>query len=123
MARLDTYEKRPSGMNEYLSMYGWHFSKKMAEFASLHFCDGRELIDSQALNKISKNLDLVKNNIGFDANYLFARFQKLFPENSDYQLAKMIDDWLKNNYEESVFTNFYSDCIANGIAIIWEEMI
>ena len=31
--RLDTYDRLPSGMKEYLSQYGWHFSKKMCEWA------------------------------------------------------------------------------------------
>lgn len=31
--RLDTNSNFPSGMTEYLSIYGWHFSKKMCEFA------------------------------------------------------------------------------------------
>ena len=31
--RLDAREVFPSGMEEYLSQYGWHFSKKMCEWA------------------------------------------------------------------------------------------
>ena len=31
--RLDTYDKMPSAMKNYLSLYGWHFSKKMCEWA------------------------------------------------------------------------------------------
>lgn len=33
MSRMDVYERFPEGMKEYLSNYGWHFSKKMCEFA------------------------------------------------------------------------------------------
>ena len=33
MDRMDIYEMMPSGMNEYLSNYGWHFSKKLCEHA------------------------------------------------------------------------------------------
>lgn len=29
--RLDARDTFPSGMEEYLSNYGWHFSKKMAD--------------------------------------------------------------------------------------------
>ena len=29
--RLDSRDKLPSGMEEYLSAYGWHFSKKLCE--------------------------------------------------------------------------------------------
>lgn len=28
MSRMDVYERLPEGMKEYLSNYGWHFSKK-----------------------------------------------------------------------------------------------
>ena len=31
--RLDAYDRFPSGMKEYISQYGWHFSKKMCEWA------------------------------------------------------------------------------------------
>ena len=31
--RLDIYDKFPSGMQQYLGCYGWHFSKRMAQFA------------------------------------------------------------------------------------------
>ena len=34
MDRLDTYERIPEGMREYLSHYGWHFSPKLAEYAT-----------------------------------------------------------------------------------------
>ena len=30
--RLDAYDRFPSGMKEYISQYGWHFSKKMCEW-------------------------------------------------------------------------------------------
>ena len=33
MDRLDTHENFPAGFREYLENYGWHFSKKMCEFA------------------------------------------------------------------------------------------
>ena len=33
--RLDTYDKMPLAMKNYLSLYGWHFSKKMCEWACL----------------------------------------------------------------------------------------
>jgi hypothetical protein len=31
--RLDTYSKLPSGLEDYLSCYGWHFNKKLCDFA------------------------------------------------------------------------------------------
>lgn len=31
--RLDTYDRIPPAMADYLSQYGWHFSKKMCLWA------------------------------------------------------------------------------------------
>ena len=31
--RLDNRDKLPSGFEEYLSIYGWHFSKKLCMWA------------------------------------------------------------------------------------------
>lgn len=123
MARLDTYERRPSGMDAYLSMYGWHFSKRMAQFAAEKFCNGTGIVETKLLETICKDFDVIKHNNGYDAHYLFARFRSMMPGYGEKDIARLVDCWLKNNYETSAFTNFYSDCIANGIAIIWEDMI
>ena len=32
--RLDIYDKMPSGLEDYLTYYGWHFSKKLCDFAT-----------------------------------------------------------------------------------------
>ena len=46
--RLDSYDTYPSGMREYLSTYGWHFSKKMCEWAvSRMYKDEKEIKTEQ----------------------------------------------------------------------------
>lgn len=54
-ARLDNYEVKPSGMDNYLQNYGWHFSKKMCEWA-VSMMKGREgnfikMVDKNSLEQ------------------------------------------------------------------------
>ena len=47
---LDSYDVRPKEMINYLRYYGWHFNKKMLDFAtSLMYKDGKPI------NPISKD--------------------------------------------------------------------
>lgn len=39
--RLDTYDRIPPAMADYLSQYGWHFSKKMCLWAVSRHEDGK----------------------------------------------------------------------------------
>lgn len=121
MARLDNYEKRPSGMDEYLSTYGWHFSKAMAKFAISQFYPDQELPTIETMNKYASRCVAIKTAKGYDAYFLFVKFRMLIPEMQLGQIALIVDSYLSKNYDTMAFTNFYSDCIANGIPIIWED--
>ena len=48
MARFDMYEKKPAGMDNYLSNYGWHFSKKMCEWAISMMKDNVYIINTSS---------------------------------------------------------------------------
>lgn len=122
MNRLDFYEneKLPSGMKEYLSEYGWHFSKNMAKFASTKFFDG---LDVNSFDKSIEKRGIDKLSQGYDAQFLIMKFKKIFTSQSDDQIFFMVIDYLKNNYTEAAFTNFYSDCIATSTIINWEDML
>jgi hypothetical protein len=50
-ARLDNYEVKPAGMDNYLQNYGWHFSKKMCEWA-VSMMKGRE---GNSIKMVDKN--------------------------------------------------------------------
>lgn len=41
--RLDTYDRIPPAMADYLSQYGWHFSKKMCLWAVSPHEDGKQI--------------------------------------------------------------------------------
>ena len=135
--RLDAREVFPSGMEEYLSQYGWHFSKKMCEWAVSRMYKRNSLdkkIPIQSWNKDSVDKLLnkygvtIENKIGYD--YVFAANMCI----ADYYSSSIIDEqhvalFIKDyvddpdGYEELPFTRFYADCIGSGVPINWEDML
>ena len=75
MARLDSYAGYPSGMEEYLTYYGWHFSKKMCEWAVSRMYKSEnkrkvyiDMISKESLDAIMKRYGLkLTNDNGYDA--------------------------------------------------------
>lgn len=134
--RLDNKGEYPSGMKEYLEMYGWHFSKKMSEWAAsrMYKMTGgkkshiepytKESFES-AMTRYGHKIDGVK---GYDdiylANMCKADFygSSILDENS---LIKFVKDIIEDpdGYEGLPFTRFYADCIGSGTPINWEDVI
>lgn len=135
--RLDARDQFPSGMEEYLAQNGWHFSKKMFEYASDRMYkkepSGRktklvvltkEMVD-ELLKKYGVNLE---NKYGYD--YVFAanmcKADYLGSSVPDEQhLALFVKDYVDDpdGYPELPFTRFYGDCIGTGTPIAWEDVI
>ena len=135
--RLDAREVFPSGMEEYLSQYGWHFSKKMCEWAvsrmyKRNSLDKKIPIHSWNKDSVDKLLNkygvTIENKIGYD--YVFAANMCI----ADYYGSSIIDEqhvalFIKDyvddpdGYEELPFTRFYADCIGSGVPINWEDML
>lgn len=135
--RLDAYEKLPSGMREYLENYGWHFSKKMCEFAVSNMkkkdASGKltpitpytkEQVDSM----LQQHGVQIEEKNGYD--YVFAANMG----KSDYMgssikdeqhLALFVKDYVSDPdaYEGLPFTRYYADTIGSGTPITWEEML
>ena len=136
--RLDSYDIYPSGMREYLSTYGWHFSKKMCEWAvSRMYKDGENNKPEQAIPNYTRervdlllkrfNLKLEKNK-GYDDVYIanMCKFDFLGSSiDNEMKLAQFIKDYIDDAdaYEGMPFTRFYADCIGSGTPIIWEDML
>ena len=131
------YDKFPEGMKNYLSQYGWHFSKKMCE----HAVSGMEKIDPagnkvkiQPFNKEQVDALLkqhgveVNNKGGYDyiyaANMCKADYLGSGVPGEAY-LAKFVRDYVDDPDapEGKTFCRYYADCIAGGKPIIWEDMI
>lgn len=129
---LDQYDQRPSDMIKYLSNYGWHFTRKMCEFAVSQMRKGGKkvnMLDRARVDTILKNAGVtIENNQLYDyvyvANMAYADFYGSSILN-DSQLAKYIKDVMEDEdgYDGLVFNRWYADTCKLGIAIDWEEMI
>ena len=131
--RLDDREEFPTGLEKYLSMYGWHFSKKLCNFAVSNMKkDGGERI--APITKETLDLLLAKNGIELDNKF---GYDYVFVANmckADYlgssvpdeaHLAKFVKDYCDDpdGYSELPMTRFYADIIGKGVPVIWEDML
>ena len=136
MARLDSYTSYPSGMEEYLSYYGWHFSKKMFEWATgkMYRKEGVRKVKIDVSSKEDTEKLLKKYNIkltkdyGYDAAYVVNMCKADYYGTSvrdESSLAAFVRDTLEDpdGYNGMVFTRFYADCIGSGTPIMWEDML
>ncbi len=137
MARLDIRDKYPSGMEEYLSHNGWHFNKKMCEWAvsrmyKTNAIGKKEYIapytKDQVDELLTKNAIKLENIDGYDYVYVANMAKADFLGSSvidEIRLAKFVKDYIddKDGYEGLPFTRFYADCIGSGVPISWEDMI
>lgn len=136
MQRLDIYDKLPSGMREYLAAYGWHFSKKMCEWAISRMKvekNGKpeklEAMKRDEVEELLKKLAVkLENDKGYDAVYVanMAKadyFKSSIPDEA--HLAMFVKDYIDDvdSYPGMPFTRFYADCIGSGTPIMWEQML
>lgn len=133
--RLDVNSKFPSGMKEYLEIYGWHFSRKMAEWAASNMYkevngkkDSITPYTQEQYNLLKKKFNIDINGKGYDELYLanMCKADRLggsVKNENDLILyvKETIDD--PDGYEGLPFTRFYADCIGSGTPIPWEEML
>lgn len=132
MERFDSYEIKPAGMENYLQNYGWHFSKKMCEWAVSMMKD-RQGNSMQMPNKDIIEQHLNHRNLkadykGYDHVFVYCMAKSDFFGNSmvnEDQLYKYVYDYIgdKDGYDGIAFTRFYADTIAKGIPVLWEEML
>ena len=133
MNRLDYYDILPSGMDAYLSHYGWHFSKAMCKWAvgKMRDRNGKEvnMVEKEQIASILGRYGLkVEHDKGYDMSYVWAMGISDYLGSSvpdEMHLAKYVKDTLDDpdGYEGMVFTRFIADCSGKGEPIIWEDMI
>lgn len=135
--RLDMRDVFPSGMEEYLSIYGWHFSKKMFKWAVSNMYKEDNSGNKKSITPMTKdnvedilkrNNIVLKNKFGYDyvfaANMCLADYMDSSIEDEKH-IALFVKDYVDDpdGYEELPFTRFYADCIGTGTPINWEDMI
>lgn len=135
--RLDSFESYPSGMKEYLSAYGWHFSKKMCDWAVSRMYKKSDKGDKISITAITRDkLDLIiksfginiDNCKGYDYVYVANMCKADFLGSSiedDRKMILFVKDYIDDPdaYEGMPFTRFYADCIGSGTPIMWEDML
>ena len=133
MDRLDSYGTLPRDMEEYLSNYGWHFSKKMCDYAVSCMRDRNnkkiEPLTKEKVDAMLKQYGIeLKKAKGYDAIYVANMAYSDFWGtliNDHQKLVLFIQDYLDDvdGYEGIALTRYYADCIGKGEPIEWAEMI
>lgn len=135
---LDIFDIKPDGMVAYLRYYGYHFSKKMAEWAvshmrrndpasgksqSLEYWD-KEKVESIFTRQGVKLQEPVNYDHVYVANMARADFYKSSITDEEH-LALFIKDMTEDTDQQDgfIFNRFYADCCHNGISIPWSDMI
>lgn len=133
MTRLDYYDILPSGMEAYLSNYGWHFSKQMCDWAVSKM---RDRNDNPVTKKTKEQVESIlqahgvtlTNDKGYDKVFVFHMGLSDYMGSSiidEPHLAKYVKDVLddRDGYDGIAFTRFVADCNGKGVPIMWEDMI
>lgn len=120
-------------MEEYLEDYGFHFNKKLFEFA-VSMMEDRNGQPLKAWDKehaeqfLKANGVSVKNNMGHDAAYVLnmARADYFGSSIADEpHLALFVKDYLddRDGASTRAFDEFYIKTVALGIPIFWDEIL
>lgn len=136
--RLDTYDKLPSGMGEYLATYGWHFSKKMCDWAVSRMkvkdpATGKEKriepLTKEYVEEMLKKYGVkIENDKGYDCVYAANMAKADYYKSSitdEQHLAMFVKDYLDDpdGYDGLPLTRFMADCIGSGTPVIWSDML
>ena len=133
-ARLDSRSAFPEAMENYLEFNGWHFNKKMCQWAvsKMYKMNGekKEYIEPYTLESLRALLEKVKVEfeIDYDALYISNMCKADFLGSSiqnETQLAKYVKDVVEDpdGYDGLPFTRFYADCIGSGTSIPWDDTL
>lgn len=132
--RLDLKETMPSGMERYLQTYGWHFSKRMCEYAVSKMRRAKDKPRYQPMTK--DEVDAILHTYGIDLEGS-VQYDYVYVANmarcdfgcelltDDQQIALFVKSYIDDadGYDEVAFTRYYADCIGKGEQPMWEDMI
>ena len=131
--RLDTYDTMPKAMKAYLSNYGWHFNKKLCEWAISMMRDRNKarlpLVEKDKVESMLKQngVEITTDKL-YDAMYVLHMAKADFMGSSivdEAHLAKYVGDYINDpdGYDGIALTRFYADCMGKGIGIEWEDVL
>jgi hypothetical protein len=131
--RLDSYDTIPQGMRAYLSNYGWHFNKKLCEWAISMMRD-RNKSKLSVYEKDKVETMLTQHGVEITPDKLYDAMYVLHMARADFMgssiadethLAKYVGDYINDpdGYDGIALTRFYADCMGKGIGIEWEDVL
>ena len=131
--RLDTYDTMPKAMRAYLSNYGWHFNKKLCEWAISMMRDRNKarlpLVEKDKVESMLKQngVEITTDKL-YDAMYVLHMAKADFMGSSitdEAHLAKYVGDYINDpdGYDGIALTRFYADCMGKGIGVEWEDVL
>lgn len=137
---LDNFIPRPKGMTAYLSHCGWHFNKKMCDFAVSMMRKKnpntkeeeriqpytKEAVD-ELLTRYNVNIKNKENSLYdyvFVANMCKADYLKSSVPDEQH-LAMYVMDTIDDvdASDGTVFRKWYASMRGNGISIEWDDML
>ena len=129
---MNAYDYQPEEMRAYLRYNGWHFNKKMCEWAVKQMRKNGKpirMMSKDDIEDILKKNDIVlDNNVGYDAVYIAHMCLADFYGSSiteEKQMAQFIKDYVDDEDQQDgfIFNRFYADTSFNGVGIPWEEIL
>lgn len=135
--RLDIRDKMPSGMEDYLSVNGWHFNKKLCEWAISKMrtkgVGGKlkeiEVTPKEDIKRLFESYGIkVEGCVGYDVMFVYHMAKSDYYGSSlqdERSLLQYVKDYIDDvdGYDGLPMTRFYADCIGSGTPIMWEDMI
>jgi hypothetical protein len=132
--RLDSRSAFPEAMENYLEFNGWHFSKKMCQWAVSKMyreVNGKkEAIEPYTMEslKVLKDKSGMDFELSYDAVYIANMCKADFLSSSipnETLLARYVKDVIEDpdGYDGMPFTRFYADCIGSGTSIPWDDLL
>jgi len=129
---LNAYDYQPEEMVAYLRHNGWHFNKKMCEWAVKQMRkNGKpiKMVDKEEVEEMLKKHDIeLENNVGWDACYICNMARADFYASSitdEKALAQFVKDYVDDEDQQDgfIFNRFYADTCFNGVGIPWDEIL
>lgn len=135
---LDVYDMKPEGMVAYLRYNGYHFNKKMCDWAvsqmrKVSKATGKEepiepLTKDKVEEMLAANSVKLESLVGYDHVYVANMAKADFWGSSikdEVQMAQYVKDVVDDVDQKDgfVFNRFYADCCHNGLPIPWEDVL
>lgn len=133
---LDIYDMRPQSMIAYLSNYGWHFNKKLCDFAvSLMYTkeNGKE-VKTECLSKVKVEELLTKYGIKLERNLNYDFVYTFHMYKTDCKGKVPIDEKMillltKATVEDDdaadgfILRRWYATMVGNGEPVYWSDFL